>query len=279
MAATITDTQGIVAIAAAAVARGRADRLRGAAPCGVRRLRRAQRLVLGEPRSSGRGGPRRRHAGRVRGAARLRRGRRRRAWTGALAGAETALRGDDRAPRAGALRRLQRAVRPPVDVDRPARRRAVGDRPVVHPPSRPGARVCQAGARRARRTGALARGGRGGASRALGRRRGSERMSPDSTPPESPAGPRRASAISAPRGRSARRRCSRARRRSAVEPVAAGDDLRHRHGAAAGRGRVGDRADRELARGVRQRHARPAGGARRATWRSSARRCCGSATR
>ena len=80
-----------------------------------------------------------------------------------LAAVETALRGRDRAPRAGALRRLQRALGTAVDVDRAARRRAVGHRAVVHPPSRPGARVRQAGARRARRARAVSGGGGGGA--------------------------------------------------------------------------------------------------------------------
>ena len=70
----------------------------------------------------------------------------------------------DLAPRAGALRRLQRALGAPVDVDRAARRRTLRDRALVHPPPRPGARVRQASAGRPRRTGALARGGRGGAA-------------------------------------------------------------------------------------------------------------------
>src|SRR5439155_23558005 len=76
----------------------------------------------------------------------------------------------DRLPRTAALRRVQRDVRAPVDVDRPARRHAVGHRPVLDPPPRPGPPVRQAGPRRSGRAGAVARGRRSGAARA--RRRG-----------------------------------------------------------------------------------------------------------
>ena len=73
---------------------------------------------------------------------------------------------------------------------------------------------------------------------------------------------------------------ARAPRRARVEPVRAGEHLRHRDGAAQrARCELGDRADRELARGLDQRDARPARRARRATCGSWARRCCGCATR
>ena len=134
-------------VRAGRAASSRAPSLR---PCRLRRLRADQRVVLGEH-----------------GAARPRRARRasceatsrRCAPTSRtspqrldarLGGAEDAPRRRDRLPRAGPLRRLQRDVRPPVDVDRAARRRPLGRRAVVDPPPRPGARVRQAGARRAR---------------------------------------------------------------------------------------------------------------------------------
>ena len=161
MAASITDTQGIIAIAAAAVA---VVALLGMRRAGCQRAPPAPRAAAGARRA----GEQRdlvahaaAHAGGVRGAAASTSRTRRSRLDGRLAGVETALRGSDRPPRARALRRLQRAVRAPVDVDRAARRRAVGDRAVLHPPPRPGARVRQAGARRAGRTGALPGGGRG----------------------------------------------------------------------------------------------------------------------
>ena len=137
---------------------------------GLRRLRRAQRLVLGERQERDVVA----HAAAMQEAFEALRayveetrhapGRAPRRRGGGPAGT-------DRAPRARALRRLQRAVRAPVDVDRAAGRRTVGHRALVHPPPRSGARVRQAGARRARRTGALSRGGRGRAP-GPGRRRG-----------------------------------------------------------------------------------------------------------
>src|SRR3712207_4063479 len=56
---------------------------------------------------------------------------------------------------------LFRSVRPPGDLHRPARHDALGHRPVVDPPPRPGAPVRQAGPRRRGGDRALARGGRG----------------------------------------------------------------------------------------------------------------------
>ena len=71
MLGSVTDTQGIIAIAAAAVA---VVALLGcvALSMSVRRLRRAQRIVLGERGEQDVVAPRCRDAGRVRGAARLR---------------------------------------------------------------------------------------------------------------------------------------------------------------------------------------------------------------
>ena len=233
---SVTDTQGIIAIAAAAVA---LLALLGCARCWRSALRRAA------PRP----------------AARARRARASRTWSrtprrmqeafealreyveetalrldGRLGGRRGGAARDDRPPRAGALRRLQRAVGPPVDVDRAARRRTLGDRAVVHPPPRPGARLRQAGARagaanwssrprRPRRCALALAGGRTGAA--------ARADAPPSGRPEMRRGERaRASAISDRRARSARRRCWRARAPDAVEPVALATHLRHGRGAA-----------------------------------------------
>src|SRR6185436_10240438 len=72
-------------------------------------------------------------------------------------------------PLAGPLRRLRRALRPPVDDDRPARRRTQRRRAVGDRAPRLGTAVLQAGDRRRGRARALARGGRSRAARA-GRR-------------------------------------------------------------------------------------------------------------
>ena len=133
-----------------------------------RRLRRAQRSLLGERDEArpdrARGGD----AGGLRSAARLRRRDGASGSTGGLADVEGALRGTIAHRALVRYDAYNELSGPAVDVDRAARRRAVGDRAVVHPPPRPGARVRQAGARRARRTRALAGGGRGGAPRARG---------------------------------------------------------------------------------------------------------------
>ena len=65
----------------------------------------------------------------------------------------------DRPLRPDPLRRLQRDVRPPVDVDRAARQPALGRRAVLDPPPRPGSAVRQADLRGQRRAAPLARGG------------------------------------------------------------------------------------------------------------------------
>src|SRR6185312_6584687 len=64
------------------------------------------------------------------------------------------------------LRRLQRDVRPPVDVDRATGLLRLRHRPVLDPPPRPGAPVRQARAGRARRAGAVPGGAGGRAPRA-----------------------------------------------------------------------------------------------------------------
>ena len=127
----------------------------GGCAAGVRRADRrdAPRAArpAGGPRRAGParpGGPRRRDAGGVRGTARVRRGCRRAPGRASRRGRAGAA-GSDRASGAGALRRLQRALRPAVDVDRAARRGAVGDRALLHPSPRPGARLRKAGVWRA----------------------------------------------------------------------------------------------------------------------------------
>ena len=135
----------------------------------------------------------------------------------------------DRALRARALRRLQRDVRPPVDVDRAARLLGLRDRPLLDPPPRPGAPVRQARAGRPRRAGALPRGGGGRAPRA---RRDARR------------------ATSVPPGTSRRRRRCGA---PGAEPVAVPHAARHDRRRRRRRGRARGRADRELARGQRRR--------------------------
>ena len=219
--ASITDTQGIIAIAAAAVA---VLALLGVRDAGAERAppaRAPSGVVLGEHGERDLVA----HAAELQDAFEALRdyvGDSAARLDARLGGVEAALRGRDRPPRAGALRRLQRALRAAVDVDRAARRRRIGDRAVLHPPPRPGARVRQAGARRARRARALARGGGGGAPGAeSGRQRTSGPMSPRSTPAERhDRASARASAISDRRAPSARRRCWRARAPDAVEPVA-----------------------------------------------------------
>ncbi len=169
MAASITDTQGIVAIAAGALRAGGAAGVRGAerqrAPAAHARsgwcsASSGEQDVVAHAAA---------HAGGVRGrcartcrttATRL---------DGRLAAVETALRGRiaHRAlVRYDAYNELsgQQSMSIALLDDE-----QLGDRAVVHPPSRPGARVRQAGARRARRTRALARGGRGRAPGARAR--------------------------------------------------------------------------------------------------------------
>ena len=175
----------------------------------------------------------------------------------------------DRPPRARALRRLQRAVRPPVDVDRAARRRTLGDRAVVHPPPRPGARLRQAGARRARRTGALARGGRGRARwrwRRPAARGGRAHAAEQAESRGDAAGARARVGYLGPAGTFSEEALLRERRRRRGRAGRAGDaSTTPSRRCATRRGRLGDRADRELARGLDQRHARPARRARPAT--------------
>ena len=171
MAASLTDTHGIIAIAAAAVAvvaligcviAGRLGAAAAAGPDGRARSLRRSRTWSPTPsaceactaRDAGRGdGP----AGRD--------------STPGWGRSSSELRGRDLPSGAGPLRRLQRAVRAAVDVDRAARRRTLRDRAVVHPPPRPGEGVRQAGAGGTRRTRAVPRGGRGGAPGDRRRRR------------------------------------------------------------------------------------------------------------
>ncbi len=147
-ATSLTDTQGIIAIAAAAVA---VVALVGcvALTLSVRRLRAAQRVVLGEGKRDV-----------VAHAAALQGGfEDLREYVG-----EVAERLDERltAAEAGlggaiAHRALVRydayneSVGTSVGVDRAARRDALGSRAVLYPPPRPGARVRQAGPRRSQR--------------------------------------------------------------------------------------------------------------------------------
>ena len=143
----------------------------------------------------------------------------------------------------------------------------IGRRAVLDPPPRPGAALRQAGARRRGRARALARGGRGRAPGARRRRAG--RLSARPTVRVGYLGPAGTftpggAARAAPAGGSSSSRCRRSTTRS--WPCSDGD------------GRARARADRELARGLGQRHARRAGDARPRTWRSSARSCTRSAT-
>ena len=148
---------------------------------------------------------------------------------------------DDRAPRAGSLRRLQRAVRAAVDVDRAARRR----------PAR--GSCCRASTIATRRgcmpsrcaTGAAnwssrRRRPRRCASRWSGRERSAGRCRRAARQLRAPArAAPRASAISARRAPSARRRCWRAREPDAVEPVALRTIYDTVMALARGRGRAG----------------------------------------
>ena len=270
MAASLTDTHGIIAIAAAAAA---VVALIGCVALAVslRRLRRAQKAVLGTPPGAGPRSPRGRRPGRPQrdpgGGADQRRAAGR-AARGNRAGAA----GSHLPPRAGPLRRLQRALRAPVDVDRPARRRTLGHRAVVHPPPRPGARLRQAGARRdapnssspPRRPRRCA--WRSPAARARGRLPLMAGPADEATelPRAGYLGPEGTFSEEALLG------SARPGRGAAGGP---GEHLRHGDGAQGGRAGLGGGADRELARWVDQRDARPTRGGGLATWRSWARRC------
>ena len=115
--------------------------------------------------------------------------------------AEQRLDARGRLPRAGPLRRLRRDVRTPVDLDRAARRAALGPRAVLDPPPRPGAAVRQAGPRGPARARALPGGERGDPARPR------RALAPTTAPrPSARHDAACASATSAPRGRSPRRR-------------------------------------------------------------------------
>ena len=130
---------------------------------------------------------------------------------------------------------------PPVDVDRAARRRTLGDRAVVHPPPRPGARVRQAGARRAAANSSSRprRPRRCALALAGARRDAAPGDDAGARRPERRAAGSAARRLSRPGGHVQRGGAAASAAPDAVEPVAAGDDLRHGRGAARRRGRAG----------------------------------------
>ena len=142
----LSSTAGIVAIAAGAVAVV-TFAITVVLAFRLRRVRADQRAVLGG-RQPGPRRPRRGAAGAVRGALAVRAGRGRPPRRPHEGCRDPSRRGD-RLPGARALRRLRRDVRPPVDLDRPARRHPFRGGAVLDSPSRPGAPVRQAGPERA----------------------------------------------------------------------------------------------------------------------------------
>ncbi len=174
---------------------------------------------------------------------------------GRLAGAETTLRRHDCAPRADSLRRLQRAVRTPVGLDRAARRRAARESCSLasiiatrhaFTPSRSRAARANSSSRRRRP--------RRCASRSPGPPMGRRAMN---APPEPTLGSR-SRRLPRPRGHFQRGGAAGERCAGHDRAGRAGQHLRHGHRAAPRRGRLVARSDRELARGLDQRHARPA---------------------
>ena len=168
------------------------------------------------------------------------------------------------------LRRLQRDERPPVELDRAARRHRHGRRDVVDPPSRAGTSVRQGRARAASPSSSSHRRRPRRSQSALGTGRRRTRAQPERplSRPDMPA--RCESPSSDPREPSARRRCSPRTERRVDRAGRRADRLRLRDGGAGRAGRACARADRELARGIGQRDARRARVRDRGRSRSSA---------